>query len=269
MDIRNTEPFKGFLSFYESEGTIQSYSEDFRWLMDCLNKRNKTPLNANSEDMRAYVLYLKDRKLSDRSIRRRMASVSTLYKWMGSEEMIDKDPTLVFKKFKLAKIRPTFKAPTADERDRIMASLVWDGEHYWQSLGCLLGYHGGLRIHEMAKLKPEDIDWINNVIVVIGKGQKERKVPMSSLLAEKLRPFAGFKIKKTALAYQIKKKFNELGIHGSPHSLRHGCATMLIEDGNELLTVGNILGHSSVETTKNYVRIAEQRKQDSIKKTFG
>ena len=269
MDIRNTEPFKGFLSFYESEGTIQSYSEDFRWLMECLKVRKKRVLNADSEDMRAYVLYLKERGLSDRSIRRRMASVSTLYKWLGSEERINKDPTLVFKKFKLAKIKPTFKAPTAEERNKLMESLVWDDAHYYQSLGCLLGYHGGLRIHEMAKLKPADIDWDNNVIVVLGKGQKERKVPMSSLLAEKLKPFGGFLIKKTSLAYLIKKKFNELGIHGSPHSLRHGCATMLIEDGNELLTVGNILGHSSVETTKNYVRIAEERKQASIKKTFG
>jgi integrase/recombinase XerD len=271
MNIELTPPYKEFLEPYTSEATRRDYAGDFKMFDEYLKSLKKPLLNANSVDLEGYIAWLRDRKMADISIRRRIAPIRKLYEYLLNTEQIKKNPTLMLSRIKFDPIRKRKKALSPEDRKKLLESLDWVAQPR-ESLAILLGYHCGMRLFEIQKVAW--FDFKDGVLTVKGKGNKYREVPVSSLLAKKLDGFSRkedkfFNVSKDAIAYWIKKKFKSLGIKGSPHSLRHTFCSELIEKGIQITTVCELAGHRNIQTTMGYILVDNKAKENAIQKVFG
>jgi integrase/recombinase XerC len=146
-----------------------------------------------------------------------------------------------------------------------------------QKISVLLLYSLGLRISELIDMRVEDIssEWIS----VVGKGSKQRDIPMNSLLQQELllylqenRPKiylfeqeSGKRYSVSQIRYQIKKLFEKIGLKVTPHQLRHSFATELLNSGARINDISELLGHSSINSTSIYTKLANSTKMQNYK----
>jgi integrase/recombinase XerD len=271
MNIELTSPYKEFLEPYQSEATLRDYAGDFKMFNAYLKGIKKPLLNANSEDLEGYIAWLRDKGMADISIRRRIAPIRKLYEYLLNTEKIKKNPTLMLSRIKFDPIRKRKKALSPEDRKRLLDSLDWENRPN-ESLAILLGYHCGMRLFEIQKVVWSDFK--DGILTVKGKGNKFREIPVSGLLANKIKKFSHkddklFDISKDAIAYWVKRKFKSLGIKGSPHSLRHTFCSEFIEKGIQVTTVCELAGHSNIQTTMGYILVDNKAKENAVKKVFG
>ena len=263
-----------------SENTLEGYRRDLSKLSTWLNGREKTLLTAGREDLLALLAAEVSAGRSPRSLSRYLSGYRQFYRWMIRERMINEDPTALIESPKLGRglpkalgesqVEALLQAPDTGRplglRDRAMLELM---------------YATGLRVSELTGLQLANLNTSQGVIRVVGKGRKERLVPMGEeamdwldrylttsrpvLLKGSQSPFVFVTARKTAMTrqafwYMVRRNALAAGISKviSPHMLRHSFATHLLNHGADLRVVQLLLGHSDLSTTQIYTHIARE-----------
>lgn len=268
-----------------AQGTIRMYRSDLNQLSNFL--QSKLDLDAITGITHTYLRYffhsLSDLKLSKRSIARKISSIREFFKFCLNRDLIDKDPTrkLIYPKFS-TKLPMVF---TIQEMTDLI-NLPDTSTNYGKRDKAILEvmYSTGCRISELANIKLPDIDFDRCMIKVLGKGNKDRFVPIGKMAVIALKQYLS--VRKSLFPYSrksemdvnkylfISKNGNQLSsnvlrgiMNGyisqiaktdgyTPHSIRHSFATHMLECGASLMTVKEILGHENVSTTEIYTRLS-------------
>jgi integrase/recombinase XerD len=264
-----------------SKNSLASYRYDLQHL-DAWAKNHNQDLGAlNKEVIQNYLSERYQAKFNPRSNARLLSCLRHFYRWAVAEKTIVADPTLTLDLPKLGRSLPKIlgeqeiikllQAPDLNNpiglRDRAMLELL---------------YASGLRITELVTLTSTMLSLNQGIIKVLGKGNKERLVPVGEEAAEWLKRYfeearpalahgriskflflsqKGSAITRQAFWYRIKHYAQQVGImiELSPHVLRHAFATHLLNHGADLRVVQMLLGHSSVSTTQIYTHVAQAR----------
>ncbi len=286
MEINySVEILNNFLIFLSvekglSKNTIESYSIDLKKFHNFLLSKNKNFTSFDRSDVVDFIETLRNEGYSISSICRFISSIKGLCKYLIIENIIKEDPS------------EDIQAPKRWER--VPKSLtVSEVKFFLESDGTIekpvmvrnivmleLLYSSGLRVSELVSLKVEDINLESGFIRVIGKGSKERVVPINMRAIEKLRNYIRKErleiLKKRESPYlfitgrgrpmtrqrfwqAIKLFGKKKGIDLSPHILRHSFATHLLEGGADLRSVQKMLGHSDISTTQIYTKVTTER----------
>lgn len=286
----NHKVLSGFLDYLRIERgvaklTIAAYTSDLGQFADFLGKQAQSLPGARRGDVRAFLQDLFSNGVDGRSVGRKLSAIRHLYRYLLLDGKIDKDPTLNIDSPRQWKILP--KALSRAEVDTMLTRMQPRlGSARSQALMLRdramleLLYGGGLRVSEVAGARLEDLKLDLGCILVHGKGDKERMVPLGMPAQHALRNYlAGGRDllttkKSSALLFigagarrltrqrvwqMVGRASVAAGRHASPHMLRHSCATHMVENGADLRTVQTILGHVDVSTTQVYTHVALDR----------
>ncbi len=263
-----------------SSYTCNSYYEDLLFFKDYLNKENISFKDLEYSDIRIFFGYLDSKKYSKNTISRKLSSIRSFYKYLSRNSYINSNPFIVPTSIKRDKLIPKFLYYNELEdlfnvcdintlfglRDRLLLELL---------------YATGMRVGEIEYLKIKDIDEDNMCIKVLGKGSKERFVYFGEYVLDYLSCYLNMrddtcpylfinKNKERLTSRGIRLIINKcvtkasLNTKISPHTLRHTFATHLINEGCDLLSIKELLGHSSLKTTEVYTHITS----DALKNTY-
>jgi integrase/recombinase XerD len=242
-------------------------------------------LNARRNEVRDFMQELFTNSVDGRSVGRKLSALRHLYRYLLLDKLIEHDPTLNIDSPKQWKVLP--KSLARDEmeimlRARRSASKGKSGEAIMLRDRAMLEvfYAGALRVSEMVAVKLEDLKLDLGYLLVRGKGDKERIVPLGksaqAMLAEYMkhsRPVltgertspllflgrGGRKLTRQRVWQMVRAASSGMGRNASPHMLRHSCATHMVENGADLRTVQTILGHADIATTQVYTHLALDR----------
>jgi integrase/recombinase XerD len=265
--------------------TLNAYGKDLDQLSEFLARRKRTLLKAHREDVRAFLEQLSANKVQARSVARKLAAMRHFYRWLLLDGCIEHDPTMNFDTPRQWKVLPKALAP-----DQVKALLEQSEVNADKKFGPELAlrdramfevfYAGGVRVSEVAGMRTADLKLDAGYIMVRGKGDKERVVPIGRAAQQALAaylqsargrlskgrpsPFLFLDVRGTALSrirlWQIVSAAGRrAGKHASPHMLRHSCASHMVQNGADLRTVQTILGHADIATTQIYTHLAMDR----------
>jgi integrase/recombinase XerD len=275
--------------------TVSAYTRDIGQFAAFLDGGKRTLLNARKDEVRGFIQQLFANAVDGRSVARKLSAIRHLYRFLLLDRRIERDPTLNIPLPKQWKVLP--KSLALEEVEQIISSET--GANFPASGGTgararsrenlalairnramfEVFYAGALRVSEIVSLKVEDLKLEMGCVLVRGKGDKERIVPVGksaqealSLYLRESRPnlardqvspvlFIARGAKKITRqrVWQMVKAASESGRHASPHMLRHSCATHMVENGADLRTVQTILGHADISTTQIYTHVALDR----------
>lgn len=286
----NSRTVSGFLDYLKIEKglaplTIAAYSTDVGQFAGFLTARKRSLLKARRDDVREFVQQLFANAVDGRSVGRKLSVLRHLYRYLLLDKLIEHDPTLNIDSPKQWKVLPKslahdeidamLKAPLAMPKDRFRAAIAARDRTMLEVF-----YAGALRVSELVGAKLEDLKLDLGYVLVRGKGDKERIVPLGRsaqesltnylknarpiLAAEKSSPFlfvarGARKLTRQRVWQMVQSASLVSGRHASPHMLRHSCATHMVENGADLRTVQTILGHSDISTTQVYTHVALDR----------
>ena len=275
--------------------TIDAYSRDLKQFAEFLKARRVVLTRARREDVREYVQELFSRQLDGRSVGRKLSAIRHFYRHLLLEGKIERDPTLNLESPKQWKVLP--KSLSREEAEAIMAGVTRSEAarpgaplRKETALGQALAlrncallellYGGGVRASEAANARLEDLKLEMGYIMVRGKGDKERMVPLGAPAQQALQQYlknarqaiarsgnspllfpgvGGRRLTRQRVWQLVEKASRAAGRHASPHMLRHSCATHMVENGADLRTVQTLLGHSDISTTQIYTHVALDR----------
>ncbi len=279
-----------FLSYLEveanySKNTINSYENDLNKFEEYY--KNKDLLKITSKDIEKYIQTLSD--LAPTTVSHNISSLKTFYSYFLKQGRISNNPTDGIKSPKLGIHLPTYL--TIDEVNKLLDIEVTDAFSSRNKAILELMYATGLRISEVISLEFKNIDYDECIIRVMGKGSKERIVPVNDYAIKYLKEYIDnyrpelvkneinnyiflnnhgrmltrqgiFKmIKNYAALKNIKKTIG-------PHTLRHTFATHLLENGADLRVIQELLGHSDISTTQIYTHLTKEALHNEYKKYF-
>ncbi len=265
--------------------TVAAYESDIRQFAGFLEKHKRALLNARRNDTRDFIQELFGNGVDGRSVGRKLSALKHLYRYLLLDKLIERDPTLNIDSPKQWKVLP--KALAHDEMETLLrspraASTRKDAEALAMRDRAMLEmfYAGALRVSEIVGVKLEDLKLDLGYVLVRGKGDKERIVPLGKsaqqiltgyiksarvvLAAGKNPPFlflgrGARKLTRQRVWQMVGAASAGSGRHASPHMLRHSCATHMVENGADLRTVQTILGHADISTTQVYTHVALDR----------
>lgn len=271
-----------------SKNTIFNYQLDLINYISYLEKNNiKSVLDIKITDINDYLKYLKDNGLNPRTIARHITVIKEFHKYLIRSKKIVEDVTLNLENVKLSKKLPV--VINEQDMESILDINLVNAFKYRDKAMLELMYGSGLRVTELINLDIYSIDFDNNYIIINGKGKKERIVPISkyakaSLLAYlEVRPSLlkknkdidslflnnhGNCISRQGFNYILTNilKEKDIKVHATPHSLRHTFATALLNNGADLRTIQELLGHADITTTRIYTHTSNNKvKNDYIK----
>ena len=263
-----------------ADNTIQSYSRDLIRFLRFLEERKRSPLQVTQDDIIAYMGRLK-KGLSARSCARNLSAVKTFFRFLVSDGKIQSSPARLLGAPKLPQRLPGVLS--RDEVD-LLLSHPDVSHHLGQRDKAMLEllYATGLRVSELVGLKMSNINLEAGYVRMVGKGSKERMVPMGTKALEILRAYLsqgrvrllkyrnssylflnsrGEPISRQGFWKVIKKHGRMAGIKKeiNPHKLRHSFASHLLEGGADLRSVQVMLGHADISTTQIYTHITRER----------
>lgn len=279
-----------FLSYLEveanySKNTINSYENDLNKFEEYY--KSKDLLKITSKDIEKYIQTLSD--LAPTTVSHNISSLKTFYSYFLKQGRISNNPTDGIKSPKLGIHLPTYL--TIDEVNKLLDIEVTDAFSSRNKAILELMYATGLRISEVISLEFKNIDYDECIIRVMGKGSKERIVPVNDYAIKYLKEYIDnyrpelvkneinnyiflnnhgrmltrqgiFKIIKNYAALKNIKK--TIG----PHTLRHTFATHLLENGADLRVIQELLGHSDISTTQIYTHLTKEALHNEYKKYF-
>jgi integrase/recombinase XerD len=268
-----------------SKNTLSAYRQDVSALEKWALTHSKNLMSLAREDLQHYLQFLHEKKhLHPRSVRRFLSSTRRFYAWAQREEHLNTDPTLNIdlpkvgrplpKTISEAEVEALLEAPNCKDpmglRDRAMLELI---------------YACGLRVTELISLPLMGLNLKQGVVRVMGKGSKERLVPMGDVASDYIQQYVedgareallkgkmcdavfvsnrGTAMTRQTFWYRIKAYALQANINGSlsPHTMRHAFATHLLNHGADLRVVQLLLGHSDISTTPIYTHLAKARLQ--------
>jgi len=281
------ELLKNFLSYLSvekglSRNTVESYFLDLRKFQDFLSSKDKDFVTFSKTEIIDFIESLRNGGYSIASICRFISSIKGLCKYLIIEEMIKEDPSETVqvpkrwerlpKSLSISEVKSLLDGGSLPERsipttirDYIMFALL---------------YSSGLRVSELVTLKLEDINLEAGFLRVLGKGSKERVVPVNVRAMEMVKKYINqqrpeiLKNKRSTYLFvtrrggpmtrqrfwqTIKALGRRLGIEISPHTIRHSFATHLLEGGADLRSLQKMLGHSDISTTQIYTKVTAER----------
>ncbi len=261
-----------------SERTIDGYRRDVRRLAVYLSEHGvRTPERATAGHLREFVFSLKDSGLSASSIRRTVSAVRGYFRFLMDEGRLDEDPT-----DRLESPRSWRRLPdtlSVTDVARLLDAPDPDRPLYWRDRAILeVLYSSGMRVSELTGLDLDALDPSLATCTVFGKGSKERIVPLGGAARTALdryvrsvRPILtgptgsrslflsrrGRRLSRVSVWSIVKDAAERAGITKtvSPHTLRHSCATHLLEGGADLAVVQELLGHADISTTQVYTHV--------------
>ncbi|MGH7738640.1 MAG: tyrosine-type recombinase/integrase [bacterium] len=300
-NLTELDPYDGFLGLCKSPHTRHNYHQDLRVLKLFLDQSGVSqPTQAQPIDLSRFVGQLakpgqtpngKPRPAySTRSMKRILAATRSFYRYLASVQKIATDPTAVFHNMAIRSPQRNPRPLTARDRKAIVENLRQTSlVEFKISLVVLLGYHCGLRVSEMAKLKARDLDMDQGWLTVIGKGDKERILPMTPSLKNLLAAYLSRKEESPYLFPSPRSKaipshiryledwVKEAARWGglehpgelTVHVLRHSFGTQLAESGASAYEIRDLMGHSSITVSENYVKLASTKSREAHQKAFG
>ncbi|MFH1415002.1 MAG: site-specific tyrosine recombinase/integron integrase [Elusimicrobiota bacterium] len=260
-----------------SSNTLEAYKRDISDYLDYLKKKGIIAEKALRSHIMDYLLF-KRNILSLASIARLLASIKSLYRFMMLDDMVDESPADGIDSPKIPEKLPAVL--TVDEVNLLIDSARKPSNR----LLLELLYVTGIRVSELTGLKCEDIDFDGGWIRIFGKGGKERFLPAGESILRLLKKhidtsnykpgnFLFSKAKNRPLTREavwkiVKKHSLETGINKNitPHTLRHTFATHLLENGADLRTIQELLGHSNIDTTQIYTHVNRKSIKDMHRK---
>ncbi len=284
--------FKKFLQLEKglSQNSIYSYTYDLKKFSEFLDQKNKDILHATQDDVQQFLKHEKTSKNnSTRTLARSLAAIRQFYNFISdSKELKIKNPTEKIETPHVEKNLPDFL--TVKELDKLFDSISeLDSYELRDKTIFELLYSSGLRISEAISLHISDVDLENSFLQVMGKGGKERLVPVGKeavrLLKKYLRESRSVIIGNRECEFLfVSKKGSQLNRKSvwrllktyvsrteikkniTPHTLRHSFATHLIENGADLRSVQELLGHMDISTTQVYTHMAKKQLEKVHKK---
>ena len=261
-----------------SRNTIAAYRADLERLGATLLERQIVPLDATHTDLSAYLAGLADEGRSVATLRRHTASIRQLYGFLVAEGRLTRDPTVDLKPPRERRAAP--EALTRDEVSALLASVQGGSPLALRDRAMLeLLYASGLRVSELVSLELRNVDLEERLLLVRGKGDKERLVPfgMAALSAvrawlldgrpalqrDRAAPWLilnkhGARLSRQSAHAVVQAAGVRAGIahEVGPHALRHTFATHLLAGGCDLRVLQEMLGHASVATTQIYTHVS-------------
>ena len=286
----NSRVVSGFLDYLKVEKglaplTVSAYTTDVGQFTGFLGKRTRTLLSARRDDVRDFIQQLFANSVDGRSVGRKLSTLRHLYRYMLLDKLIDHDPTLNIDSPKQWKVLP--KSLARDEMETLLRATHPMSQNRQAEAIALrdramleVFYAGALRVSEMITVKLEDLKLDLGYVLVRGKGDKERIVPLGKsaqdILAEYMKhsrpllaggrtsPLLFFgrgarKLTRQRIWQVVRAASSSMGRNASPHMLRHSCASHMVENGADLRTVQTILGHADIATTQVYTHLALDR----------
>ena len=287
----HVEPFINFLERDKrlSLNTLQSYKRDIEQYITYLNSINVSSItNTNKTTVIAYLLHLQKKGRATSTISRNLASIRSFYQFLYKKKAIDVDPTTELESPKVEKKLPQILSTQEVEllldqpkcldlkgiRDKAMLEVL---------------YATGIRVSELISLNINDIN-LDLGFLTCNKGSRERTIPIGSIsiaaireYLEKSRKFLlqnvddealfvninGGRLTRQGFWKIIKHYKNQANINKeiTPHTLRHSFAAHLLENGADLRSIQEMLGHSDISSTQIYTQIAKNKIKDIYKKT--
>ena len=260
-----------------SGNTLDAYQRDLRKLLDYLDSTEKSVLDVELEDLQHFAAGLHDIGIHPRSQCRILSGVRSFYHFLLLDGYRDDDPTELLESPQIGEHLPEVLTP--QEIDQLEDSIdlsKWEGQRNKAIIEVL--FSCGLRVSELVNLKLSNLYIEEEYVRVLGKGSKERLVPISKKAIHELELWfedrrhmtikpgeedyvflnrRGAHLTRTMILIMIKQQAKEAGIQKtiSPHTLRHSFATALLEGGADLRIIQALLGHESIGTTEIYTHI--------------
>ena len=273
---------KGYVRYLKlqrnmSANTLDAYQRDLRKLLDYLEREEKDVRDVTLEDLQHFAAGLHDIGIHPRSQCRILSGIRSFYHYMQLDGYRDDDPTELLESPQIGDHLP--EVLSTAEVDRLEASIdlsKWEGHRNKAIIEVL--FSCGLRVSELVNLKLTNLYFDEEFVRVLGKGSKERLVPISHRAIEELKWWFddrnhmkikpgeedyvflnryGNHLTRTMILIMIKRQAVEAGITKtiSPHTLRHSFATALLEGGADLRVIQALLGHESIGTTEIYTHL--------------
>lgn len=285
------EDFSNFLKFEKnfSGNTLDAYMRDVRKLESFTISEldNLSPENITYENLQEYIYQLSKNKISERSQARAISSIKAFFKFLLEDDYRTDNPATLLEGPKLGLYLPD----TISEEDinRII-TCIDNSTDIGKRNKCILEvlYGCGLRVSELIDLKISNINFKESYIMVEGKGEKTRLVPLANTTAEFIRSYIhtvrnktkinkkyedtlflnsrGTNMSRVIVFIIIKELTQKAGISKSisPHTFRHSFATHLLQNGADLRFIQEMLGHSSITTTQVYTHLKTEELRDVI-----
>ena len=269
-----------------SANTRQAYERDLRLFCKTLGFKNSDALvNVSREQITGYMTQLKEKGLAAATIARKLAAIKAFYRFMTAEGYMDANPAEVVEAGTKG-----IKLPRVLSEDEVVRLLnqpdITTAEGFRDRTMLEVLYATGMRVSELINLTLDRVDLNMKYIIAFGKGSKERIVPLGSVAAEflqqyleKVRPkfthagrntnivflaLGGHELTRQRFWQIIRAYGRKANINKAltPHILRHSFATHLLDNGADLRSVQELLGHSDISTTQIYTHLTNKRLRD-------
>lgn len=270
-----------------ADSTVRSYRHDLTQLARFLARGHRSLASAGLHDLRRFLAQLSTLGYARASIARRVGAIRSFYRWAAARGAVEDDPAALLGRPKVVSRLPTVlrpaeaaalvEAPAPDAEDELERAVALRDRAILE-----LMYGSGLRVSEVAGLTLDRVDLHRGRILVLGKGSKERELPLSDPALDALdawrshgRPAMTSEVTTPALflnrggralgARDIRRlvgRYGRASLSGrriTPHTLRHSFATHLLEGGADIRVVQELLGHASVATTQRYTHVGRSR----------
>lgn len=285
--MRELEDYLNYLEYQKnySKHTIESYKQDIIEYLEYLDEKHIKLLKIKYDEIRDYLKYLSDKKDINSTISRKISALRSFYKYLQNNNKIENNPfsliNLPKKEKKLPRffyyneLEELFNTPKLNtplgQRDRLILEML---------------YATGVRVSELVNIKISDIS--DRTIKILGKGNKERIVRFGEYCEEILKMYlndghyklnsssqylflnnSGGQLTDRGVRYLLDKIISKTTIEKkiSPHMIRHSFATHLLNEGCDILTVQELLGHESLTATSIYTHVTNDRLKDVYFKT--
>lgn len=265
-----------------SENTVLNYEKDLSFFLEFLKEKKVSSINKIDYPLlRQYLEYLYQKKYTAASINRHISSLKSFFHYLEVEERITDNPTLLISSVKKEKKLPKYMGYNDLEHFLLLPNIELPLGQRDSALLELL-YSTGVRVSELVSIQLRDVELSENRIRIVGKGNKERYVLYGEICKEKVLRYVEdgrntlLKGNKSAYLFLnkngrqlttrgVREIINRLlvqageSMHISPHMLRHTFATHMLNEGADLRTVQELLGHENLSTTQVYTHITSER----------
>lgn len=280
---KNKKDFLEYLKYERSysEKTVLNYDKDLNVFLDfCDLKKINDYKEIDFDFIRSYLKFLYSLKYSNKTISRHLSSLRSFFKYLLKENIIDNNPTLLMSSPKKEQRLPNF-INEVDLEKLFSIPDINDALGDRDELILRMFYATGIRLSELSNIKVSDIDFYNRRIKIFGKGNKERYVLYGNNCHKSLERYLkngrlkllkdttdylflnskGEKLSGGGIEYIINKIVKKSGVtnnHITPHVFRHTFATSMLNEGSDLVTVKELLGHSNLSTTSIYTHVSNE-----------
>jgi len=269
-----------------SPNTLDAYRRDVDKLLHFLDGEGKSVTEVTLTDLQQFAAGLHDIGIGPRSQARILSGVRSLYRYLAMDGYVEGDPTELLEWPTLGEHLPEFLTPA--EVDQLKDSIdVSKPEGHRNRAIIEVLFSCGLRVSELVTLRWSNLYADERVLRIMGKGSKERMVPISEMALHELENYLpwrnslkikpgeedfiflnrrGAHLTRTMILIMLKQQAEEAGLKKtiSPHTLRHSFATALLEGGADLRVIQALLGHESIATTEIYTHISMQTLREEI-----